>query len=171
MHFRLLNAIAKATEDLDLSKEDELSAHKFHSDLFLSGIERIILVRPLPLTHPSGDPLSVIVDRLTSIQVARKASTTYYPTLHLELARYLGFAIRAQYELPWSVSRLVGLPPPAMCKQGKGGQNDSPKAKPPLSPNRYAQRQMVGEKSPGATRKTMAPTLPSPKKVEPIKFN
>jgi hypothetical protein len=56
MHFKLLNAIAKATEDLDLPKEDELSAHKFHLDLFLSGIERIILVRLLSWRMPRGIP-------------------------------------------------------------------------------------------------------------------
>ena len=32
------------------------------------------------------------------IQVARKASTTYYPTLHLEIARYVAHAMRAGYD-------------------------------------------------------------------------
>jgi hypothetical protein len=34
----------KAAQDLNLSKEHELSAHQLHTDLFLSGIERILLV-------------------------------------------------------------------------------------------------------------------------------
>jgi len=44
MHLRLLNAFAKAAQELNLPKEHELSAHQLHLDLFLSGIERIILV-------------------------------------------------------------------------------------------------------------------------------
>ncbi|KAJ7082114.1 hypothetical protein C8R44DRAFT_836546 [Mycena epipterygia] len=37
-----------------------------------------------------------------------RRSTMYYPMLHLELVRYL----------PWTVSRLVGMPPPALAKSG-----------------------------------------------------
>lgn len=44
-HFKLVNAIAKAAEDLNLPKEHDHSAHRLHSDLFASGIERILLVR------------------------------------------------------------------------------------------------------------------------------
>ena len=44
-HLRLINAIAQAAEDLNLPKDHEQSAHRFHSDLFLSGLERVILVR------------------------------------------------------------------------------------------------------------------------------
>lgn len=40
-----MNAIAKAAADLNLPKDNELSANRLHSDLFLSGFERIILVR------------------------------------------------------------------------------------------------------------------------------
>jgi hypothetical protein len=43
-HFRLLNAFAKAAHDLNMPKEHELSAHQLHTNLFLSGIERILLV-------------------------------------------------------------------------------------------------------------------------------
>lgn len=53
--FRLLNAIAKCAQNLNLPKEHELSPHRFHSDLFLSGIDRILLVGLLLLpylTHP-----------------------------------------------------------------------------------------------------------------------
>jgi len=90
-HLKFINAIAKAAEDLNLPKDHELSAHRFHSDMFSSGFERLILI-------------------------SRKASTTYYPTLHLELARYVVLAGRAQFELPWTLSRLMGLPPPGLCK-------------------------------------------------------
>ena len=44
-HFKLINAIAKAAQDLDLPNSHDHSAHQFHSDLFASGIERILLVR------------------------------------------------------------------------------------------------------------------------------
>ncbi len=44
-HFKLLNSIAKAAQDLNVSKVHELSAHRLHSDLFLSGIDRILLVK------------------------------------------------------------------------------------------------------------------------------
>jgi len=43
-HLRLLNAVAQAAADLNLTKENDHSAYRFHSDLFLSGLERIILV-------------------------------------------------------------------------------------------------------------------------------
>ncbi|KAH8100969.1 armadillo-type protein [Cristinia sonorae] len=91
MHLKLINAIAKVVEDLDLPKESELSPHRFHSDMFLSGIDRILLI-------------------------ARKASTTYYPTLHLEIARYIAAVGRAGYETPWTVSKLVGSPPSSLRK-------------------------------------------------------
>jgi hypothetical protein len=45
MHLKLLNAIARSAHELNLSKEHDMSAHRFHSDLFASGFERIILVR------------------------------------------------------------------------------------------------------------------------------
>jgi hypothetical protein len=44
-HFRFVNALAKAAEDLDLPPGHESSAHQFHVDLFLSGFERVVLVR------------------------------------------------------------------------------------------------------------------------------
>ncbi|KAF6759877.1 armadillo-type protein [Ephemerocybe angulata] len=90
-HLRFINAIAATVADLKMPKEHELSAYRFHSDLFLSGLERIILI-------------------------SRKASTTYYPTLHLELSRYVNHALNAGYEFPYTVSRLIGLPPVALAK-------------------------------------------------------
>ena len=44
MHFKLLNAVAKAAADLKMPKENDHSAYRFHSDMFLSGIEKILLV-------------------------------------------------------------------------------------------------------------------------------
>ena len=49
-------------------------------------------------------------------QIARKASTTYYPTLHLEIARYVSAAGLSGFEIPWSLSRMIGQPPTAMRK-------------------------------------------------------
>jgi hypothetical protein len=133
MHLKLINAIARSAHELNLSKEHDMSAHRFHSDLFASGFERIILI-------------------------SRKTSVTYYPTLHLELSRYIAWAGAAKFELPWTVSRLIGAPPSALAKpttsqqqrltrQGQSLQN-TPVRRPPPG--------FVG--------------LPSPKKVEPIKF-
>jgi hypothetical protein len=45
MHLKLINAIAKSVHELNLPKEHDMSAHRFHADLFASGFERIILVR------------------------------------------------------------------------------------------------------------------------------
>ncbi|KAH9856670.1 armadillo-type protein [Lenzites betulinus] len=89
MHFKFVNGIASYAQALNLPKEHEHSAYRFHHDMFQSGIERIL-------------------------SIARKASTTYYPTLHLEIARYVASAGRAGLELPWSLSRLVGQPPAGM---------------------------------------------------------
>jgi len=46
-----LNAFAKAAQELNLPKENELSAYQLHADLFLSGIERIIHVRQCPASR------------------------------------------------------------------------------------------------------------------------
>lgn len=92
-HMKLINAISRSAADLSLPKDHDHSAYRFHSDLFLSGLERIILI-------------------------SRKASATYYPTLHLELARYIDHAIRVGYELPYTVSRLIGAPPTGLTKSG-----------------------------------------------------
>ncbi|KAH9945049.1 armadillo-type protein [Epithele typhae] len=86
MHFKFINAIAVCTQALNLPKEHENSAFRFHQDMLQSGIERII-------------------------SVARKASTTYYPTLHLELARYMHAAGLSGVDIPWTLSRMLGQPP------------------------------------------------------------
>ena len=57
MHFKFLNAIASHVRALNLPKDHEHSAYRFHQDMFQSGIERIISVRPLPqLYAPSTAP-------------------------------------------------------------------------------------------------------------------
>ncbi|KAI0027501.1 armadillo-type protein [Vararia minispora EC-137] len=133
-HFRLLNALAKAALDNGLQKEDPMSAYQFHKDLFLSGLERILLI-------------------------ARKASTTYYPTLHLEIARYAALAALARFELPWTVGRLMGPPPTGLGRRvsrpptiATGSASGSPQA------------------SPTKRSGTGTPVLPSPRHVEPIRF-
>ncbi|KAJ7170936.1 armadillo-type protein [Mycena crocata] len=133
-HLKLINSIAKAVADLNLPKENDHSAYRFHSDLFLSGFERIVLI-------------------------SRKASTTYYPTLHLELARYVVHAGRAGYELPWPVSRLVGVPPPGLAKTVQSVSGRS-------TPAPLLQGSPTKRGGPGG-----APALPSPRKIEPLKFN
>ena len=60
-HLRFLNTLAKCAADLNAPKEDELSAWRFHQDLFDSGLERILLVSPCtPSPHPS---LTFLPDR------------------------------------------------------------------------------------------------------------
>ncbi|EIN10067.1 hypothetical protein PUNSTDRAFT_86614 [Punctularia strigosozonata HHB-11173 SS5] len=140
LQFKLINAIAQAAHDLGKPKEHELSAHQFHADLFLSGIERILLI-------------------------ARKASATYYPTLHLEISRYVAWAGRAGFEMPWTLSRLVGLPPTGCCK---------PSARPPTTPRGKSSGAHKTPRTEKSTRdatssKPSVPSLPAPK-IDPIKF-
>lgn len=51
-------------------------------------------------------------------QTTRKASTAYYPTLHLEIARYVSIADASGFEVPWSLARYIGLPPTNVLKAG-----------------------------------------------------
>ncbi|KAI0696293.1 armadillo-type protein [Cerioporus squamosus] len=122
MHFKFINAIASYAQTLNMHKEHEHSAYRFHQDMFASGFERIIAI-------------------------ARKASTTYYPTLHLEIARYIWAAGRAGLDIPWSLSRMVGPPPTAMRKQQP----------PPVMP--------LPSRSPGPSRST--PTTPTKQRTAP----
>lgn len=92
------------------------------------------------------------------VQISRKASATYYPTLHLELARYVAHCARAKYELPWPVSRLVGVPPPALAKNASSN-----------APSTGGRSTPAPQGSP--TKRGGAPMLPSPRKVEPMKIN
>ncbi|KIJ51427.1 hypothetical protein M422DRAFT_26843 [Sphaerobolus stellatus SS14] len=127
-HFQFVNALAKLAQDTNLQQEDEHSAYRFHADLFASGFERIILT-------------------------TRKASTTYYGTLHLEISRYVALAGRAKFNVPWNIARIVGQPPAHLLKVGVVPANASPRSS-PTKP----------KVAPGA------PNLPTPKKVEPMKF-
>jgi hypothetical protein len=86
---------------------------------------------------------------------ARKASTTYYPHLHLELARYISLALSASYQLPYPVSRLIEPPPDhlrlrpdgqfamPLPSQGLKGGKHGPVA-PPLS----LEQQQLGQRLP-----------------------
>lgn len=53
----------------------------------------------------------------------RKASTAYYPTLHLELARYVALLRAASpgNKLPHLIEKLVGPPPEAVRLRGPNG--------------------------------------------------
>ena len=63
MHFKLLNCIAASAEHLNMPKEHELSAHRLHSDLFLSGIDRIVLVSVLQSDCLPPSSKTVLLDR------------------------------------------------------------------------------------------------------------
>ncbi|KAI9061130.1 hypothetical protein FKP32DRAFT_1594809 [Trametes sanguinea] len=111
MHLKFVNAIASYAQALNLPKEHEHSAFQFHRDMFQSGIERIL-------------------------SIARKASTTYYPTLHLEIARYVAAAGRSGHEIPWGLSRLIGQPPAAMRKQVAAPPPAHPSRSNPTTPTK-----------------------------------
>jgi len=122
MHLRLVNALCSSAALLNESHGNELSQERLHSDLFASGFERILLT-------------------------SRKASTTYYPTLHLELARYIDHVKRAKHELPWTLSRVLGSPPSNLRRNQARTPNTSPQK-----------------------LRTSVPMLPSPRKADPIQI-
>ncbi|PPR05965.1 hypothetical protein CVT24_004629 [Panaeolus cyanescens] len=146
-HLKFVNSVAKCVESLNMPKEHEHSAWRFHHDLFLSGLERILLI-------------------------SRKASTTYYPTLHLELARYIAFAMRAGYELPYTIDRLIGLPPEAHCKPQ---QPFAPPQMPAAQPHGPRSGRSTPRHQPSTPTKrpagAQAPALPSPRRAEPLNFS
>ncbi|KAG5646973.1 hypothetical protein DXG03_001696 [Asterophora parasitica] len=131
IHMKLINAISTTVADLSFPKEHDHSAYRFHDDLFLSGLERIILI-------------------------SRKASATYYPTLHLELARYIDHVVRSGYELPYTISRLIGAPPTALAKPGSSARNA------PAGPRSTC--------TTPTKRAHGGPSLPSPRKIDPIRL-
>jgi len=53
------------------------------------------------------------------MQTLRKASTTYYPFLHLELARYVCLLRAASHNgrLPHLIEKLIGSPPEELRKR------------------------------------------------------
>ncbi|EJD48988.1 hypothetical protein AURDEDRAFT_112727 [Auricularia subglabra TFB-10046 SS5] len=124
-HFRLLNACALAALDLRVPRDHPHSAHKFHADLQASGIERIVAT-------------------------ARKASTAYYPTLHLEMSRYVSLAARSGFEFSAGFVQLLGPPPSGMAK-GTGSRGT------PVA-------------SPSKMRTAPAPKIPTPRKADAIVF-
>ncbi|WVQ77155.1 hypothetical protein IAR50_006838 [Cryptococcus sp. DSM 104548] len=93
-HFKLLNAYAKRQAAEDIDK-----ARQLHRDLMASGMDRILVT-------------------------FRKASTTYYPSVHLELARYIAIlqAASPDGKLPYLISKMVGPPPSEVAKQRHGGE-------------------------------------------------
>ena len=104
--------------------------------------------------------------------MARKASTTYYPTLHLEIARYIAHALKAKFELPWTVARSIGSPPTGMAKPGKSSKERSRSSVPIGSSNIQGLKSAPTTPSRGhhANGVIGAPKLPTPKKVEPIRL-
>ncbi|WOO84564.1 GTPase-binding protein rid1 [Vanrija pseudolonga] len=94
MHFRLLNDVSS-----HLAGEDAKDAQKFHTDLIASGLDRILVTM-------------------------RKASTTYYPTLHLEMARYVDHLKRAcpGDKMPYLIHKMIGSPPEEFRKHASAGE-------------------------------------------------
>ncbi|KAG8860795.1 hypothetical protein FRB91_000582 [Serendipita sp. 411] len=123
-HFKLLNGVGRAAAELDLPSDHELSASKYHHDLFMSGMERIVAI-------------------------SRKASTMYYPTLHLEIARYIQLVRDAGMELPFGLQRMVAPPPSNLCKPEYEPKASAHAAKPVPKDTRHSR---------GASA---APVLPS----------
>ncbi|KAF9493166.1 hypothetical protein BDN71DRAFT_1450718 [Pleurotus eryngii] len=132
-HLRLINSIAKSTEDLNLPRDHEHSAYRFHTDMFLSGLERIIAI-------------------------SRKASTVYYPNLHLELSRYIAMVGRSGFELPWTITRLIGLPPTGVCRNPI----------PPANANTSSRSSTPGPRT--GRSNSASPGLPPSVALEPIKM-
>ncbi|TFK27799.1 hypothetical protein FA15DRAFT_635109 [Coprinopsis marcescibilis] len=136
-HLKFINALAASVADLNMPKDHELSAYHFHADLFLSGLERILVI-------------------------SRKASTTYYPTLHLEISRYVNRAVEAGYELPYTVSRLIGMPPVNVAKNPLHAATTGTRAA-PVNASRQAPTTPA--------KRPQGPILPSPRRLDPIKFD
>lgn len=86
-HLRLINAIASVLVQIKLHQlpKPAMSALEFHSSLFASGIERVLAT-------------------------LRRSSQHYYPTTHLELARYLSLAQQARFDLPYHLTDWLQSP-------------------------------------------------------------
>lgn len=112
-HFRLLNRLCES-----MAKEDPHAAAQLHHDLLCSGMDRILVVcRTLPCPGLWRLPLKML-------QTLRKASTAYYPTVHLELARYVSLLAHASPngKLPHLIDRLIGPPPQEVRKRSVQSQ-------------------------------------------------
>ncbi|KAH8916703.1 hypothetical protein BT69DRAFT_1228051 [Atractiella rhizophila] len=96
----------------------DTDAYRFHHDLFESGLERILMT-------------------------LRKCSTTYYPSVHLELARYIDLARKAHYDLPAVVIEKCDgvsaterrIAAAKMHQRREGARSHNSPALPPLSFN------------------------------------
>jgi hypothetical protein len=95
-HFRLINALGTRAAELRLPAEEEHSAYKFHKDMFLSGVERIIIVSALPVRLPycaSCYPYSSLTNYYHRLLAKHQRPTTQrsilsFPvTLHLPRRR------------------------------------------------------------------------------------
>ncbi|BEI80026.1 hypothetical protein CcaverHIS002_0105550 [Cutaneotrichosporon cavernicola] len=108
-HFKLMNSLASS-----LAEENPSDARQLHQDLMMSGMDRILVTM-------------------------RKASTTYYPTLHLELARYVEIMrLASGGKLPYLIGKLVG-PPPEELRRHRSASEWLPRLKldsPGRSPRR-----------------------------------
>lgn len=104
-------------------------------------------------------------------KVARKASTTYYPTLHLEIARYVASTTAAGYEIPWTLSRLIGSPPSNMAKTSSSAK-DRDRERGRSSVMSGASYARGSPSTPTRDRASVpgVPKIPTPKKVEPLRF-
>jgi len=49
LHFKFINQLSAVVAELNMPREHEYSAYNFHSDLILSGFERIIMVSRPPI--------------------------------------------------------------------------------------------------------------------------
>jgi len=49
LHFKFINQLSAIVAELNMPREHEYSAYNFHSDLILSGFERIIMVSRPPI--------------------------------------------------------------------------------------------------------------------------
>lgn len=94
------------------------------------------------------DPFTALIPRVR--QTARKASTAYYATLHLEISRYVSLAARAGFEFSAGFVQLIGAPPNGM-RIGA-----SPASKQNASPSKMRARE--------------APKIPTPRKADAIVF-
>lgn len=88
MHFKFINAIASHVRALNLPKEHEHSAYRFHQDMFLSGIERIISVRPARRLYASRNT------RIHLVRPARSHGRRRPPTTRRSILRSLGMSRR-----------------------------------------------------------------------------
>jgi hypothetical protein len=74
--------------------------------------------------------------------------------MHLELSRYVDQARRSKVELPWTLTRAVGLPPSGLRKSDR----KTPRGTPTKNPA-------------GARPRNTVPYLHSPQKVDPLSMD